>query len=425
MVGLLLAGALRVGAAEAPGPTFDDQLANLRSPSAKTREEAVTALGNTRTRKEEATRAMGLVHRDPDFKVRIAVVKALRELRERVAIRSYVVLLQDGSPEIRADSIRGLIELYIDTGRVDALGKIRQAFSDAEGLASVPAHVRVDPTVAPAVALRLRDDEPGVRKLAALALGALRAREACAELVAALADPDSGVRAEVVTTIERTCAEPEGKALIPLLSDESGEVRNRALRAVGRLRVREAGPALRQAYDSARGRDAVLRALEALSRVGDPGQRDLFVGLMQDPDPARRRCAVEGLGRIADTSALSGLKKDYQRERNEEVKLAYNFALTLLGDRAFLDTLVLSLGSSSVGERCRDYLTEMGPTILPELYPYLADPDADVRSALARIIGEIGSSKSIEQLQPLLSDPSRKVADEATRAMEKLKRNPE
>ena len=220
---------------------------------------------------------MGLVHRDPEFKVRLAVIKALRELRERVAVRSFVVLLQDGSPEIRADSVRGLIEIYVDTGRVDALGKIRQAFSDSEALPLIPPHVRVDPAVAPALALRLRDDEPKVRRLAAVALGALRARGTSAELVAALADPDSGVRAEIVTTIERTCGESEGRALIPLLSDESGEVRNRALGAVGRLRVREAGPALRQAYEAARGRDAVLRVLDALSRVGDPTQRDLFV----------------------------------------------------------------------------------------------------------------------------------------------------
>ena len=85
----------------------------------------------------------------------------------------------------------------------------------------------------------------------------------------------------------------------------------------------------------------------------------------------------------------------------------------------------MSLGSKSVGERCRDYLTEMGQGIVPELFPYLADPDADVRAELARILGEIGSPKSIEQLQPLLNDPSRKVADEATRALEKLKRNQE
>ena len=47
------------------------------------------------------------------------------------------------------------------------------------------------------------------------------------------------------------------------------------------------------------------------------------------------------------------MKKDYQRERNEELRLAYAFAITLLGDRAFLDSLVLALPSRVHGERCR------------------------------------------------------------------------
>ena len=59
------------------------------------------------------------------------------------------------------------------------------------------------------------------------------------------------------------------------------------------------------------------------------------------PNLETRRLAIEGLGRVADASMLPAFKKDYQRERSEELRLAYSFALTLLGDRAFLDSLVL------------------------------------------------------------------------------------
>ena len=67
--------------------------------------------------------------------------------------------------------------------------------------------------------------------------------------------------------------------------------------------------------------------LAALSRIGDPAQADLFQELVQEPDPERKRLAVEGLGRISDPARLPAFKKDYQRESNEELRLAYSFAL--------------------------------------------------------------------------------------------------
>jgi HEAT repeat protein len=162
--------------------------------------------------------------------------------------------------------------------------------------------------------------------------------------------------------------------------------------------------------------------LGALSRIGDPAQADLFQELVQDPDPERKRLAIEGLGRISDAARLPAFKKDYQREKNEELRLAYSFALTLLGDRAFLDTIVLSLPSRTLGSRSRSYLTEMGPAILPELYPYLNDPEAEIRAALCDIIASFGDPEAIPRLTPLVNDPSQTVADKANRAVERLRR---
>ncbi len=113
---------------------------------------------------------------------------------------------------------------------------------------------------------------------------------------------------------------------------------------------------------------------------------------MQDPDPDRRRLAVEGLARISDASLLPAFKKDFQREHNDELKLAYSFAITRLGDHAFLDSLVLCLPSATLGRRCQGYLLEMGRGILPDLYPYLSDPDAEVRAQLCDILAALGDA---------------------------------
>ena len=120
---------------------------------------------------------------------------------------------------------------------------------------------------------------------------------------------------------------------------------------------------------------------------------------------------------------VAAFTKDYQRERNDELKLAYSFALTLLGNRAFLDSLILCLPSKTHGTRCRNYILEMGKDVLPDLYPYLNDPEADIRADLCDILAAMGDPAAIPRLQPLVSDPSTKVADRANRAVEHLRRS--
>jgi HEAT repeat protein len=75
-----------------------------------------------------------------------------------------------------------------------------------------------------------------------------------------------------------------------------------------------------------------------------------------------------------------------------------------------------------LGSRSRSYLMELGRPVLPDLYPYLSDQDADIRAALSDIIGALGDPDAIPRLSPLLNDPSTRVADHANRAVERLRR---
>src|SRR6185295_13080430 len=238
----------------------------------------------------------------------------------------------------------------------------------------------------------LRDEDTSIREESAYALGILGGRQALPSLISALSDPEASVRGAAATAIGKLGTAQDGKNLIPLLGDESLEVRNRTLQAIGVLKVKEAGPALRQLYENNRRKEWGTRVLACLSRIGDPAQADLFRELVQDPDPEVRRLSIEGLGRVAEPSQVVAFKKDYQREGNQELRLAYSFALTLLGDRAFVDSIVLSLPSRTLGTRSRSYLQEMGPAILPELYPYLNDPEAEIRATLCDIIASFGDA---------------------------------
>jgi HEAT repeat protein len=407
-------------AGAAAKPSFEDLVANLKSPNAATRQEAAAALGKSRRR--EAVTPLAALVRDPEPRVRLEVVRALRALRDASAVPALVTSLTDGDREVREEAIGTLVEIYSERDRTGPVGRFLEIFSDEFDRTTIPPYAVVDPAAEKGLAGALRDGDPAIREQAALALGILNARSALPDLANALRDPDPGVRGAAATAIGKVGTNEDGRALIPLLADEDSRVRNRVLQAVGVLRVRDAGPALRQLYEVNRKRETGTRVLAALARIGDPAQTDLFQEVVQDPDPERKRLAVEGLGRISDAARLPAFKKDYQREKGDELRLAYSFALTLLGDRAFVDTIVLSLPSRTLGTRARGYLLEMGPDILPDLYPYLADPDPEIRASLADVIAIIGDAEAIGRLTPLINDPSPRVADRANRAVEKLRR---
>jgi HEAT repeat protein len=404
-------------------PSYEDLVANLKSPNARTRQDAAAELGKSR-RREAVAHLSPLVH-DPELKVRFEVVRAFRELRDLAAVPALVTSLGDGDAALRREVVGTLVEIYAEKeskNPLDPLVRFLKLRSDEADRSTVTPFAAVDPSVHQALGKALRDEDKDVREGAALALGILGGSPALRELATALQDPVPGVRAAAATAIGKVGTAADGRSLVPLLADESSEVRDSALHALGVLRVKEAGPELASLFDSNRKKPLGTKVLATLSRIGDSSQGDLFVQVMQEPDPERKRLAVEGLGRISDAARLEALKKDYQRERDEEVRLAYCFALALMGDRAFLDTIVLALPSRTLGDRARGYLLEMGARVLPDLYPYLSDQDADIRASLSDIIGTIGDAESIPRLSPLLNDPSARVADHANRAVERLRR---
>jgi len=405
-------------AAEQP---FEDLVANLKSPTPRTRQAAAQELGKSRRR--EAVAPLSALVRDPEVKVRLEVVKALRNLRDLSAVPALVTALQDGEPDIREEAIGTLVEIYAERERGGPIDRFLEAFSDEYDRQSVPPYTAVDPSVFRGLAGTLRDEKKGIRTESAYAIGILGGGSAVPALVSATQDPEADVRGAAATAIGKVGTAEDGKSLVPLLADESAAVRNRSLSAIGVLRVREAGPALREMFEQNRRRELGTRVLASLSRIGDPAQADLFRELLSSTDPEQRRLAVEGLGRIADPSTLPAFKKDYQREKNADVQLAYNFAIVSLGDRAFLDAIVLALGSSSAtARRARDYVLELGLPIAPDLYPYLNDREPAVRGALCDVLAQLGDANATPKISPLLADPNSKVADRANRAIEKLRR---
>ncbi len=411
--------ALGVAPADAQDP-FHDLVANLKSPTTRTRQEAVRRLGESR--RHEAVAPVSELTRDPEPRVRLEVVRALAALRDVSGVPALVTALQDGDPSVRDEAISAIVEIYAERTRSGPVSRFLELFSDEFPRASVPPFTAVDPSVFRGLSGALADEKANVRADAAFAIGILGGGSSVPDLVRALQDPEAQVRAAAATALGKSATAVEGRALVPLLADENANVRNRAVQSIGMLRVREAGPALREMFEQNRRRDLGTRALAALARTGDPAQDDLYRELLLTNDPEHRRLAVEGLARIADASMMPAFKVDFQRERNGDVRMAYAFGIVRLGDHAFLDSLALPLGGSGLAAgRAREMLLELGLDIAPGLYKYLSDRDAGVRGAVAELLADLGDTAAVPKLEPLLADPNSRVADRANRAIQRLR----
>ena len=114
-----------------------------------------------------------------------------------------------------------------------------------------------------------------------------------------------------------------------MLNGADKDLAGPAVDALGKMQYQSAAPELVAIYD-ANVNKLGDRALAALAHMGAPEARGMFYYLMTSKNRDWRRRAVEGLGRLGDTGILSGLVKDFLREPDEAVQLAYCFALVEL-----------------------------------------------------------------------------------------------
>ncbi len=396
------------------GLTYD-----LQHPNAERRKAAARTLGDNKVR--SAVPALIDATGDRNEGVRYEAVRALVNINDTRALRAYVKLTSDSKRKIQHKAIEGLIEVYVSgqegfmagvTGAVNAINPLADDFDSRV----VESYVPVSADAVHALERLLEDDDAGIRAKAALALGILRARSALPSIQEALRrESKRDVQVELIRALYKIGDRPAGTALIPLLESGHKKVRDEAIFALGRLRVREAAPELEGFLDVQERRkvfrvvpvsgkdDLQKRALEALAHIGDPSTKGLFINSLQDPRAEFRRYGAEGLGRIGEGDILNDLARAHLREDSGEAKLAMSFALYRLGREEHLIELVESLKSREQGYQ---YLLEMDSAEVSKLYPYLeSESGAKVRRRLLDVIGLRGNRSALPAV--------RKVAESA------------
>ncbi len=214
---------------------------------------------------------------------------------------------------------------------------------------------------------------------------------------------------------------------MPYLTFNDFKVRNEAIYTLGRVRYREAAPEMIQLFEKESALPSKLvdkpyreTLLEALAYIADPAARPLFEKETANPDDVLRLHAFEGLGRLGDSSMASDVTRQWLHEKNARVKTAQAYALYRMGRREFLDEVVNRLGDRKTNTGARMYLLELSPAELPELYAETKNNQADVREALAEIIGLIGDERAIPVLQTLAEDQRGQVSALAAQAMRRI-----
>ncbi|HEX7897616.1 MAG TPA: HEAT repeat domain-containing protein [Planctomycetota bacterium] len=206
---------------------------------------------------------------------------------------------------------------------------------------------------AAAAALRARLGVEGaveVKRALLRALGALRDKESRALIEAALADP--ALAEEAVGAAER--AGESG-----LLMRHLDAAPDAALRALGRMKVRDAVPLIARRLNGP-SRDAAVWALGAVG--GEAALEALLPALEAGP-----RGVLEALGRIENRKAIPALLAAFARD--EAVRDEAAAALARMPDARALDAYLHGLASpnASLRESCREAARKLSKELRPEI----------------------------------------------------------
>ena len=198
----------------------------------------------------------------------------------------------------------GVAALALSPGQVEARKKPKSE-------PAAPVAAPVPPRIAPATlgSIAIAEDERRFRP----------------ELEQLLGDPRGEVRARAILAIGRLQDSTTTASLLPLTGDAVIEVRREALFALGQIGDLSARAALEQ-HLTDEDAECGLLAIEALGKLGDKHATPRITALLSDPDPRRRSEAATALWRLADSTALPALLA-HHRDPDADVRWHVLYAL--------------------------------------------------------------------------------------------------
>lgn len=371
---------------------------------------------------------------DENAMTRRAAAWALGETRDRAAAPALASALDDPDALVRREAAFSLgwvrdeatVQLLLDKLR-DGNYRVRKAAVEALNWFGV--------TALPRLLAALRDPDPGVRRLAVEALGSIHHPDVLPALYDALQDPFVEVRSAAVEVLGATHNPDVAPYLIDALHDVEVSHHGRkricdlaaealqalgtpaAIEAVEQWRADQKAEALSEGVmrspagsdEHPRGTSAE-RAKERLKTAGsrakgDSGRLPTWQKALRDSDWRIRQQAIQALGETGDPSAVPHLVEAL-RDDDTHVRVAAVRALVRIPSKAAIPGLLRALQDPEylVCDAAAEALSRLGRPAAPGLIRALSSQHVNVRGAAADALGKIGDPEAIPALAALLGD---------------------
>ncbi len=363
-----------------PIPLSPDLLRLLTDDEARVRRRAALAVG--RVGLADGVDPLVSLLGDVDPEVRQMAAFALGLLGDARARDPLVSALGDSSPIVQGSAAEAL-GLLGDSAAAEPIGRMLAQMVDAGLFGQSPGDE----------ADARRDSPAGAFRLGIFALVRLKAFD---QLAAAVLDPSGQPRVRwwpVAFALQRLEDKRGLTALLTLAQDTHPYTRTFAIKGLAALKDRAAVPILVPLVSTNDGA-VVVEAIRALGRIGDPAAAAPLLGIIRD-----RR--ANPIVRTEAVSALSGTQVADVKE----------ILLDLVSDPS-PDVRASALRSSAAID------PEGFVTVLSGLD---VDPDWNVRSALASVLGTLGPEMGRPRLELLLKDSDQRVIPSALAAVVKLR----
>lgn len=238
----------------------------------------------------------------------------------------------------------------------------------------------------------LRDEHPGVRFAACMALGTIRHKPSEQAVRVCLTDPDPNVRVAAMFALRRLGDLAFIKEFGEVVrSNPDAGVRRNAVLALGRLEEPGALALLKKARDD-KDDSVQLQALEAMALLGDKHAVQQLIYYANGGLGDRQAFALETLGRTGDSRCLDILRYTLKQATHLESRLAAAQSLAALGNNEGFALAMASINWNSPNPKLPD------------------DPPANqimrVRTLAAFALGTIGKPEALEPLRERMQDPS-------------------
>jgi HEAT repeat protein len=325
---VILAGSI----SQAADSSVKDLIGMLNSPDAAVRLKAIDQLAAQGDKAVEAAPQLTALLTDADQSVRRHTVKAIMAIRPgpKVMLPLFIKLMEDSDPGVHARVLEAITEAgeAAVPGLIESLKNDKVAFWACIVLRDMGP---VAKAAAPALAEKLKDPRPAIRREAVLALGAIgeAAMPAVPQIVALLKDENAqGAATFVLGEIGKIPADAEPQIRANAKSDDKS-LSTVSLWALARVHPEDKElrrQATERIADNLKDKDPMVRVVAARALAALPPAPEITIPILEkalkDADPTTMRYALDALATIG-APAVPKLVAVLEQQKELRVAVAY------------------------------------------------------------------------------------------------------